>query len=378
MEDDPKKYVGPRPGRFFTAGLIGTIVLVVALTAGLVLSHDLTVQRQTSQLAQAEAQGRNVLVARVSRQPDVRTINLPATIHGYVEASIYAKVAGYLDRIMVDKGDSIKRGQLLAVLQTPDLDQQVVNAKANYWLQQVTDVRNQELVKQGVTAQQVGDTSRAMMLQAKATYEQLLAEQGYKRITAPFDGIVSARYVDPGAFISDATSSTSGSGAPILGVATRAPLRVYANVPQNLALCIRNGQQAAISSYDRPGQVFKGPIIRHPEALDDASRTMLVEVDLPNADFSLYPGMYARVAITISTPESGQMVRDDALVFRSGKVFVPVVRGDRLHLVEVSLGYDDGQNVVVTGEVHSDDLVALNVGQSAEDGQVVHPVSDQN
>lgn len=376
MEDDPKKYVGPRPGRFFTAGLIGTIVLIVALTAGLVLSHDLTVQRQTSQLAQAEAQGRNVLVARVAHQPDVRKIDLPATVHGYVEASIYAKVAGYLDRIVVDKGDSIKRGQLLAVLQTPDLDQQVVNAKANYWLQQVTDVRNQELVKEGVTAQEAGDTSHAAMLQAKATYEQLLAEQGYKRIIAPFDGIVTARYVDAGAFIPDATSSTSG--APILGVATRAPLRVYANVPQSLALFIQNGQQAAISSYDRPGQVFKGPIIRHPEALDDASRTMLVEVDLPNTDFSLYPGMYARVAITISTPESGQMVRDDALVFRSGKVFVPVVRGDRLHLVEVSLGYDDGQNVVVTGELHSDDLVALNIGQAAEDGQVVHPVSDQN
>ena len=144
-----------------------------------------------------------------------------------------------------------------------------------------------------------------------------------------------------------------------MGVATRAPLRVYANVPQSLALFIQNGQQAAISSYDRPGQVFKGPIIRHPEALDDASRTMLVEVDLPNTDFSLYPGMYARVTITISTPASGQMVRDDALVFRSGKVFVPVVRGDRLRLVEVSLGYDDGQNVVVTGELHSDDLVAL-------------------
>jgi len=376
MEDDPKKYVGPRPGRFFTAGLIGTIVLIVALTAGLVLSHDLTVQRQTSQLAQAEAQGRNVLVARVAHQPDVRKIDLPATVHGYVEASIYAKVAGYLDRIVVDKGDSIKRGQLLAVLQTPDLDQQVVNAKANYWLQQVTDVRNQELVKEGVTAQEAGDTSHAAMLQAKATYEQLLAQQGYKRITAPFDGIVTARYVDAGAFIPDATSSTSG--APILGVATRAPLRVYANVPQSLALFIQNGQQAAISSYDRPGQIFKGPIIRHPEALDDASRTMLVEVDLPNTDFSLYPGMYARIAITISTPESGQMVRDDALVFRSGKVFVPVVRGDRLHLIEVSLGYDDGQNVVVTGELHSDDLVALNIGQAAEDGQVVHPVSDQN
>ncbi len=377
MEEDPRKYVGPTPGRFFTAGLIGAIVLIVALTAGLVLSHDLTVQRQTSQLAQAEAQGRNVLVARVAHQPPRARSTCPLPSTAMSKRRSTPRSPAIWTESWWTRAMQLSAANCSPYLQTPDLDQQVVNAKANYWLQQVTDVRNQELVKQGVVAQQVADTSHATMLQAKATYEQLLAEQGYKRITAPFAGIVTARYVDPGAFIPAATSSTTGSGAPILGVATRAPLRVYANVPQSLALFIRNGEQAAISSYDRPGQVFKGPIIRHPEALDDASRTMLVEVDLPNADLALYPGMYARIAITISTPESGQMVRDDALVFRSGKVFVPVVRADRLHLVEVSLGYDDGQNVVVTGDLQSDDLVALNIGQAAEDGQVVHPVSGQ-
>ena len=378
MQEDPKKYVGPKPGRLFATGLIGAVILIVALTAGLVLSRDLTVQRQTSQLAQAAAQGRNVLVAKVAQRPAVRTIELPATVRGYIEASIYAKVAGYLDQIVVDKGDRVKRGQLLAVLQTPDLDKQVVNAQANYWLQVVTDERNQELVRQGVVAQQAADTSHAGMLQAKATYEQLLAEQGYKRITAPFDGIVTVRYVDPGALIPDATASTVGSGTPILQVATLAPLRVYANVPQSLALFIKNGEPAAIGTYERPGKLFTGPVIRHPEALDNASRTMLVEVDLPNADLALYPGMYARVTLTIAASDLGQMVRDDALVFRGGKVFVPVVRGDRLHLVEVKLGYDDGQNVVVTGDLRGDDLVALNIGQAAEDGQLVHPVSDQN
>jgi membrane fusion protein, multidrug efflux system len=374
MEDDPKKYVGPKPGKFFTAGLIGAVVVIMALTAGLVLSHDLTIERQTSALAQAAAEGRNVLVSKVFEQPSSRTIDLPATIHGYTEASIYAKVAGYLDKIMVDKGDRIRRGQLLAVLQTPDLDQQVVNAKANYWLQSVTDQRNQALVPPGVIAQQVADTSHAAMLQAKATYDQLLAEQGYKRIIAPFDGIVTARYVDPGALIPDATTSTTGSGIPIFGVATLAPVRIYANVPQSLALFIRNGDSATIAIDERPGKVFHGPIIRHPEALDSASRTMLVEVDLPNTDFALYPGMYARAAFAVTASDTGEMVRDDALVFRDGKVFVPVVRSERLQLVEVRLGYDDGQNVVVSGDVHGDDLVALNIGQAAQDGQIVHPV----
>ncbi len=377
MEDDPKKYQGPKPGKFFTAGLIGAVIVIVALTAGLVLGHDLIVRRQTSQLEQKAERGRNVLVAKVFQQPSSRTIEIPATIHGYIEASVYAKVSGYLKTIAVDKGDRVHQGQILAILETPDLDQQVVNAKANYWLQTVTDRREQVLLRQGVVAQQDADTSHAQMLQAKATYEQLLAEQGYKVIAAPFDGIVTARYVDPGALIAQATASTSNSGVPIVAVATLSPLRIYAYVPQSLALAIRNGDAATITANEIHGRQFSGAIIRHPEALNSASRTMLVEVDLPNTDHALYPGMYAKLAMTVATGQAGQMVRDDALVFRGGKIFVPVVRGDHLHLVEVTLGYDNGQTVAINGEVKDDDLVALNVGQSAQDGEVVHPIFAQ-
>jgi len=372
MEEDPKNYVSPKPGKLFAIGLVAAAVLIVVLAAGLVLGHGMIVQRQTSDLAHEAEQGINVLVAKAYELPASRTLDLPATIHGYIEAPIYAKVAGYLKTIMVDKGDRVRRGQLLAILETPDLDKQVANAKANYWLQAITDKRDQALVRQQVIAQQVADDQHSAMLQAKATYQQLLAEQGYKVITAQFDGIISARFVDPGALIPQSTASLGGT--PIVSVSSMAPLRVYAYVPQNLALFIRNGDPATISLYEIPGRVFKGPIIRHPEALDTASRTMLVEVDLPNTDLSLYPGMYARLSMTVNTPQKGQMVRDDALVFRSGKIYVPVVRQDRLHLVEVTLGYDNGQKVVVDGDLRSDDLVALNVGQAAEDGELVHPV----
>jgi len=372
MEEDPKNYVSPKPGKLFAIGLVAAAVLIVVLAAGLVLGHGMIVQRQTSDLAHEAEQGINVLVAKAYELPASRTLDLPATIHGYIEAPIYAKVAGYLKTIMVDKGDRVTRGQLLAILETPDLDKQVANAKANYWLQAITDKRDQALVRQQVIAQQVADDQHSAMLQAKATYQQLLAEQGYKVITAQFDGIISARFVDPGALIPQSTASLGGT--PIVSVSSMAPLRVYAYVPQNLALFIRNGDPATISLYEIPGRVFKGPIIRHPEALDTASRTMLVEVDLPNTDLSLYPGMYARLSMTVNTPQKGQMVRDDALVFRSGKIYVPVVRQDRLHLVEVTLGYDNGQKVVVDGDLRSDDLVALNVGQAAEDGELVHPV----
>jgi RND family efflux transporter MFP subunit len=372
MEEDPKNYVSPKPGKLFAIGLVAAAVLIVVLAAGLVLGHGMIVQRQTSDLAHEAEQGINVLVAKAYELPASRTLDLPATIHGYIEAPIYAKVAGYLKTIMVDKGDRVRRGQLLAILETPDLDKQVANAKANYWLQAITDKRDQALVHQQVIAQQDADNQHSAMLQAKATYEQLLAEQGYKVIIAQFDGIISARFVDPGALIPQSTASLSGT--PIVSISSMAPLRVYAYVSQNLALFIKNGDPATITLYEIPGRVFKGPIIRHPEALDAASRTMLVEVDLPNTDLSLYPGMYARLSMVVHTPQKGQMVRDDALVFRSGKIYVPVVRQDRLHLVEVTLGYDNGQKVVVNGDIRSDDLVALNVGQAAEDGELVHPV----
>ena len=375
-EDDPRQYQGPKPGRLFGAGLVVAVIAIVALTAGLVLGHDLIIKRQTSQLEQRAAEGRNVLVAKVFQQPASRSLDLPATIHGYTEAAIYAKVAGYLKNIDIDKGDRVQQGQVFAVLETPDLDKQVADAKANYWLQSVTDKREQILVRQGVIAQQEADTSHATMLQAKATYEQLLAEQGYKNITAPFDGIVTARYVDPGALIPQAT--TTASGTPIISLATLSPLRVYADVPQSLALWVENGDLATITTYEEMGKQFKGPVIRHPEALDSASRTMLVEVDLPNKDHALLPGMYAKMNITVdASAQTGSMVRDDALVFRDGKTFVPIVRDNHLHLIPVTLGYDNGQTVVVEGDIHGDDLVALNVGQAAADNEVVHPVMQQ-
>lgn len=357
--------------------MIVAVVVIIALTAGLVLGHDLIVRRQTSELEQRVQQGTNVMVAKVFEQPSSQTINLPATVHGYTEASIYAKVAGYLKTINVDKGDRITQGQALAVLETPDLDKQVADAKANYALQKVTDRREQELVKAGVISQQEADNSHYTMLQAKAAYEQLLAEQGYKVITAPVDAIVTARYVDPGALIPEAINSTSGSGVPILAIATLSPLRVYVDAPQSVALSIKNGDAVVITANEIPGRKFSGTVVRHPEALNSASRTMLVEVDLPNDDHSLFPGMYAKMAVTVASAHPGQMVRDDALVFRDGKVLVPLVRGDRLHLVEVQLGYDNGQMVVVNGDVHGTDLVALNVGQAAQDGAVVHPVYSQ-
>ncbi len=372
MHDDPKQYTPRKPGRWFVIGWLGAVVLACVVTAALVRARDIRVRRQTVELEEQAALGRRVLVTRVRRAAPSRTLDLPATIHGFIETPVHAKIAGYLKTIDVDKGDRVKTGQVLATLESPELDQQVVNARANYEIQALTNQRNQELVKQALIAQQVADESRAAMQQAKAALDQLLALQSYEVIRAPFDCIVTARYVDPGALIPQATAPANGT--PLLTLATLSPVRVYADVPQSAAPLIQNGDPATLTVTQFPGRAFTGSVTRHPDALQPATRTMLVEVDVPNEDETLLPGMYATVTFAVAVPAGPPLVPDDALVFQNSKVYVPVVRDRQLRLAEVTLGYDDGRTVEVTAGVSSDDMVAINLGQSVRDGEAVQPV----
>ena len=376
MEDDPKNFNVPAPGKAFLAGWVVAIVVALVATAGLVLARELWIGRQTAALEQENEAGPHVLVADVSLAPATRDLKLPATIRGFDETDVYAKVPGYLKTIKVDKGDRIHKGQLLAVLTSPELDQQVANAHANYNLALVTDKRNQALLRASVIAQQAADESHAAMLQAKATLEQEIATQQYEIITAPFDGIVTARYIDPGHLVpANTTPGTPGAGA-IISISRMAPLRVFIYVPQNIAPFIRNGDAATITAAGYPGQKFTGSITRHPEALSPDTRTMLVEVDLANENQALYPGMYATAEFTVKMGAGAPMVPDDALVFRDGKVYVPVVRNNQLHLAEVTLGYDNGQMVEIISGINQADKVAVNVGQAARDGENVQPVDN--
>jgi membrane fusion protein, multidrug efflux system len=375
-EDDPKNFSVPAPGGFFFAGWAIAIIVALVATAGLVLARELWLGRQTSELAQQQAPGPHVLVAGVLKAPPTQDLKLPASIRGYDETDIYAKVPGYLKTIKVDKGDRIHTGQLLAVLTSPELDQQVANARANYNLALITDKRNQILVRSQVIPQQTADETHYTMLQYKATLAQDLADQAYETITAPFDGIVTARYIDPGHLVpATTTPGTPGSGA-IISISRMAPLRVFVYVPQNVAPFIKDGDAATITAIGYTGRKFTGTITRHPEALSADTRTMLVEVDLPNENEVLYPGMYATAEFTVAMGTGSPMVPDDALVFRDGKVYVPVVRNNQLHLAEVTLGYDNGQTVEVLSGINPDDKVAVNVGQAARDGENVQPVEN--
>ena len=237
----------------------------------------------------------------------------------------------------------------------------------------VTDQRDSILVRKGVIAKQDYDNQHATMLQAKATLHEYENLQGYEIIRAPFDGIVTARNVDPGHLVPPPPPPLRQTSA-IVAIARLKPLRVFTYVPQSVALFMKNGDPATITVNEYPGRKFTGSITRHPEALAPDSRTMLVEVDLPNDDLSLYPGMYGMAKFVVSIPSGAPLVPDDALIFRDNKVYVPVVRDRKLHLAEATLGYDNGVAVEVLKGVGYDDMVALNVGQAARDGEAVQPV----
>jgi membrane fusion protein, multidrug efflux system len=372
-----------KPHRFSWRFLVVWMVVllcVFGVSAGLVTARQIRIQSQTDELERSVARGPHVLVMQLSDSSPSRTITLPASVHGYIETPVYAKVAGYMKTINVDKGDHVKAGQVIAIIESPETDKQVSDARSYYWLQAVTDRRNQELVRQEVIPQQTADDSHATMLQAKASYEQQLALQQYEIVRAPFDGIVTARYVDPGTLIPQSTTpSSTTTNSPIVALATMAPLRVYSYVPQSLSPFIKDGDPANITVSEFPNRTYSGTVTRHPDALDQITRTMLVEVDLPNQDRSLYPGMYADMKMTAHVTTAGITVPDDALVFRDNDVYLPVVRDNRLKLVEVTLGHDDGYKVEVNGDVGSGETVAINVGQAARDGEPVQPVAeDQN
>ena len=359
-----------------TIALFAAVFCTISVSGGFVLARQDLIQRQTTELAHTAALGPHVLVTQVSGSGASRTIELPASIHGYVETPVYAKVAGYMKTINVDKGDHVTAGEVIALIESPETDKQVADARSFYWLQSVTDVRNQELVRQEVIPQQTADDSHSAMLQARAAYQLQLALQQYEVVRAPLDGIVTARFVDPGTLIPQSTTQSATPNTPIVSLATQSPLRVYAFVPQSVSSFIKDGDPATVTVIDFPGRNFNGTVTRHPEALDQVTRTMQVEVDLPNQDRSLFPGMYANMKMTARVTSASLTAPDDALVFRDDKIYLPVVRNDRLKLVEVTLGHDDGYTVEVSGDLRAGELIAVNVGEAARDGEPVQPVEN--
>ncbi len=366
---DSSRHAQSATGPLFYFGWFASVIVVLVALAGLVLAREVWMRRQAGELEQEEQRGPVVLVTPVQRVPLKHTLDFPGDVHGFFESPIYPKVPGYIKSIFVDKGARVKKNQLLAILVSPELDQMVDDARATYQMAALTDSRYQILVKQHVISQEQADESHATMLSDEAKWKSLAAQQAYERVLAPFDGIITERNLDPGALV--ATATAEQSAREIFRMATLNPVRVYVHMPQDDAAFVKDGDLARVTVSQLPGKSFEGAVTRHPDALMTETRTMLVEVDLHNDNLLLLPGMYARVDISVSGSSGALLVPDDALIFENGKTYVPVVKDNRIHLREVELGQDDGIRCQVVRGLHGDELVAINLGQTATDGEVV-------
>lgn len=361
-----------KAGPLFSLTWVLVTLLVLGALVALVRAREVRIQHQTQVLARAESLGPIVSIAPLQRGGEQRLAVYPGDVHGYFESPIYPKVSGYVKAVLVDKGMAVKRDQLLVVIDSPELDRQVRSAEATYRLAVLTDRRNQVLVAQHVVSQQQADTSHQQMLADLANWQALTEMKAYERVTAPYDGIITARNVDPGALVTMAAASQTAA-MPMVAMARLDPVRVYVQMPQDDAALVQDGDPAVVTVSQLPGREFRGKVTRNAGALVNGSRTMLVEVDLPNPELTLRPGMYAEVRITLSSNSSMPLVPDDAVVYENGKIFVPVVRGDRVHLVQVALGYDDGLRSEVIRGLKGNEMIALTLGQSARDGELVQP-----
>jgi RND family efflux transporter MFP subunit len=363
------------PGFYLKWIALPLIAIIVA--GGLVLARDLSLHSQRENLEEEAARGRVVLCTKLHGETAAHTITLPGEIHGYYETPIYAKISGYVKDMFVDKGSRVKAGQLVATIESPETDEQVRNAKMTYLLARITDVRNQLLVRSEVVPQQTADETHQTMLADLASWKSLVATQQYERVYAPFDGMITVRNLYPGALV--ATGTAAGTSNPsIYEIATLKPLRVYVYLPQTYSPLVRDGDESTVTVNEYPSRDYNGSITRHPSALDQGTRTMLLEVDLPNKDLSLYPGMYANVAITIKGSNGAPRVPDEALIFNNETIYVPIVQENRIHLIKVKLGLDDGINCEITRGLKGDETVALGLGQAAVEGELVRPLMAQS
>jgi len=310
-------------------------------------------------------------VSVVSPKPGAptREIQLPGTTQAFTDAPIFARTSGYLKRWYFDIGTHVKEGQLLAEIASPEVDQQLAQARAdlettqaNLRQAQITADRWQALLESGAVSKQETDQAVNSLRATKATVESNAANvrrleqlQGFEKIYAPFDGVVTARNTDIGALI-DAGSTTSGR--ELFHMAAIHRLRVFVAVPEVYSRAARSGASAALTLDEFPGRTFHGTLVRNANAIDLASRTLLVEVDVDNPLGELLPGAYVFVHLQLPREIPSVTVPANTLLFRAEGLQVGVVRDGRAQLVPVTVGHDYGATVeILTGIQPTDQII---------------------
>jgi RND family efflux transporter MFP subunit len=327
----------------------------------------------------------NVVVARVSSARS--EITLPAAIEALQDTPIYARTTGYIASWSADIGDRVKAGQVLAVIDGPDLDQELnqaratlAQAKANLELARISADRWKDLGKQNAVAQQDVDqkvadyaAGQAGVTAAQAAVDRLSQLKDFQQVTAPYDGVVSARNAQVGALIN------AGAGIEIFHIAETDILRVFVSVPQSYVRSIRKGLGADVLVPEFPGRVFHGEVARFSSSLDSASRTLLTEVRLANPKGELFPGMFGEVRFAFQAPQPAILLPSNAAVIAAAGTLVATVdASDRIHLVPVTLGRDFGSQIEIVAGLEPGTRVVAKPSDSLVEGLEVTPVETED
>jgi RND family efflux transporter MFP subunit len=401
---------GPSAGTLLTIGC----VLIALIVAGFFLGYLPRHRREDVLAAESKGTSLNlsvVNVTQVTRSDKASELVLPGNIQAVTEAPVLARASGYIRKRFVDIGDRVKAEQVLAEIEAPELDQQILQARAaldqtnssvqqaeaavqqgrsNESLAKVTAGRWDNLQKRGVVSKQENDTYQAQWISqqanvqalekavaaarsnvgaAQANLDRLIQLKSYQTVRAPFAGVITVRNVDTGALVND-------SSTLLFRIAQTTSLRTYVNLPQTDADSVRVGQAAFLTVPELPGRKFKGTVARTANALDPATRTLLTEVQVSNADGVLMPGMYAQVDLSVPRKNPPLLIPGDTLVVRSDGPQVAVVGDDgAVHWARIQLGRDYGDRLEVLGGLEIGQQIVVNPSDVVREGAKVKPVA---
>jgi RND family efflux transporter MFP subunit len=371
----------PQKSRVFLFLILFVIVLLVV--GGVTLF-----QRKSQYKALADTTEKlavpTVSVIHPTPEAGQEDLVLPSTLQAYVESPIYARTTGYLKKWYHDIGTRVKQGELLADIDTPEVDQQLSQARAdlntamaNENLSKITAARYLELIKtDGVSKQEVdnaqGDyaAKQASVASAQANVRRLEELESFKHIYAPFSGVITRRNIDIGNLIN---AGNGGAAQELFFLAQTDPIRAYISVPEAYASAVRTGTGAFLELTQYPGQRFEGQVVRSADAIDLATRTLNTEVDMPNKNGQLLPGGYAQVHLQVKVTGERLQVPVNALLFRSEGLRVVVVDDQhKTRLQALTIGRDYGTTLEVLQGLKADDWIVLNPGDSLEEGVTVN------
>jgi RND family efflux transporter MFP subunit len=388
---EPAEHKSPQPNPHHTSAeksghgvliaIIAVIVVIAIVIAGVVprLRAKAALRVETNSLAVPAVQ-----VIQPKRGSTAQEIILPGNIQAFIDAPIYARTNGYLRSWTSDIGARVKKGQLLAEIETPEVDQQLLQARAdlntaqaNENLSQITfnrfeGLKNTDSVSTQDVDNAAGDyaAKKAIVDSARSNVNRLEDLQSFEKIYAPFDGVITARNTDVGQLID--SGSSGGVAKELFHIAAIRTLRVYINVPQQYSVAAKPGIVADLSLAQFPGRTFQGKLVRTANAIDLATRTLLVEVDVDNATGELLPGAFAEVHLKLPTEIPSYILPVNALIFRAqGLQIATVDNGNRAKLVTIVLGRDFGATVEVVSGLSDADKVIVSPPDSLVDGEQV-------